>query len=56
MVHEEQISLLAHCVSLGVNALFEATKGYDGRISAHGVAQRIIAQLHGADRNRFIEG
>lgn len=43
MVHEEQMSLLAHCVSLGVNALFEATKGYDGRISAHGVAQRIAA-------------
>jgi ParB family chromosome partitioning protein len=43
MAHEEQMSLLAHCVSLGVNALFEATKGYDGRISAHGVAQRIAA-------------
>jgi len=43
MAHEEQMALLAHCVSLGVNALFEATKGYDGRISAHGVAQRIAA-------------
>jgi ParB family chromosome partitioning protein len=43
MANEEQMSLLAHCVSLGVNALFEATKGYDGRISAHGVAQRIAA-------------
>ncbi|HTN15760.1 MAG TPA: ParB/RepB/Spo0J family partition protein [Sphingomonadaceae bacterium] len=43
MAHEEQMVLLAHCVSLGVNALFEATKGYDGRISAHGVAQRIAA-------------
>jgi ParB family transcriptional regulator, chromosome partitioning protein len=43
MPHEEQMVLLAHCVSLGVNALFEATKGYDGRISAHGVAQRIAA-------------
>jgi len=41
--HEEQMALLAHCVSLGVNALFEAVKGYDGRISAHGVAQRIAA-------------
>jgi ParB family chromosome partitioning protein len=30
-------------VSLGVNALFEPVKGYDGRISAHGVAQRIMA-------------
>lgn len=38
MAHEEQMVLLAHCVSLGVNALFEATKGYDGRISAHGVS------------------
>jgi ParB family chromosome partitioning protein len=43
MAHEEQMTLLAHCVSLAVNALFEATKGYDGRISAHGVAQRIAA-------------
>lgn len=43
MAHEEQMALLAHCVSLGVNALFEAAKGYDGRISAHGVAQRIAA-------------
>lgn len=41
--HEEQMALLAHCVSLGVNALFEPTKGYDGRISAHGIAQRIAA-------------
>jgi ParB family chromosome partitioning protein len=30
-------------VSLGVNALFEPVKGYDGRISAHTVAQRIAA-------------
>jgi ParB family chromosome partitioning protein len=43
LAHEEQMALLAHCVSHGVNALFEATKGYDGRISAHGVAQRIAA-------------
>ncbi|TAJ79735.1 MAG: DNA-binding protein [Sphingobium sp.] len=43
LVHEEQMALLAHCVSFGVNALFEPAKGYDGRISAHGVAQRISA-------------
>lgn len=43
LAHEEQMALLAHCVSLGVNALFEAAKGYDGRISAHGIAQRINA-------------
>jgi ParB family chromosome partitioning protein len=43
LAHEEQMALLAHCVSLGVNALFEPTKGYDGRISAHGIAQRIAA-------------
>jgi ParB family transcriptional regulator, chromosome partitioning protein len=43
LAYEEQMTLLAHCVSLGVNALFEAVKGYDGRISAHGVAQRIRA-------------
>ena len=43
LAQDEQMALLAHCVSLGVNALFEATKGYDGRISAHGIAQRIAA-------------
>ena len=43
LAYEEQMALLAHCVSLGVNALFEAVKGYDGRISAHGIAQRIMA-------------
>jgi ParB family chromosome partitioning protein len=43
MAHEEQMALLAHCVSLGVNALFEPAKGYDGRVSAHGIAQRIAA-------------
>ena len=43
LAYEEQMTLLAHCVSLGVNALFEAVKGYDGRISAHTVAQRISA-------------
>lgn len=40
---EEQMALLAHCVSLGVNALFEPVKGYDGRTSAHGIQQRIAA-------------
>ena len=43
LARTEQMALPAHCVSLGVNALFEAAKGYDGRISAHGVAQRIKA-------------
>jgi ParB family chromosome partitioning protein len=43
LAHEEQMALLAHCTSLGVNALFEASKGYDGRISEHGIAQRIAA-------------
>ncbi len=43
LAHEEQMALLSHCVSLGVNALFEPVKGYDGRISAHGIAQRIAA-------------
>lgn len=43
MPRGEQMDLMAHCVSLGVNALFEAAKGYDGRISAHGIAQRIKA-------------
>ncbi|MBX9883105.1 MAG: ParB/RepB/Spo0J family partition protein [Sphingomonas sp.] len=43
MPQDEQMALLAHCVSQGVNALFEPSKSYDGRISAHGVAQRIAA-------------
>lgn len=43
LAYEERMTLLAHCVSLGVNALFEPVKGYDGRISAHTVAQRIKA-------------
>lgn len=54
LAYKEQMALLAHCVSLGVNALFEAVKGYDGRISAHSVAQRIraadaLAQVVGLD-------
>ncbi|WP_324828856.1 ParB/RepB/Spo0J family partition protein [Qipengyuania zhejiangensis] len=40
---DEQMALLAHCVSLGVNALFEPVKGYEGRTSAHGIQQRIAA-------------
>lgn len=40
---DEQMDLLAHCVSLGVNALFEPVKGHDGRVIAHGVAQRLAA-------------
>ena len=40
---EEQMALLAHCVSLGVNALFEPVRGYDGRTSAYGIQQRIAA-------------
>ncbi|KUO51992.1 MAG: DNA-binding protein [Sphingomonadales bacterium BRH_c3] len=43
LAHEEQMALLAHCASLGVNALFEPAKGYDGRISERGIAQRIAA-------------
>jgi ParB family chromosome partitioning protein len=40
---DDQMTLLAHCVSLGVNALFEPVKGYDGRVSAHSIAQRIAS-------------
>lgn len=40
---DKQMALLAHCVSLGVNALFEPVKGYDGRSSALGIQQRIAA-------------
>lgn len=43
MPQDEQMALLAHCVSQGVNALFEPARGYDGRTSAHGVSQRIAA-------------
>jgi len=43
LAHEEQMALLAHCVSQGVNALFEPVKGYGGQVSAHGIAQRIAA-------------
>lgn len=40
---DDQMALLAHCVSQGVNALLEPVKGYDGRSSAHGIQQRIAA-------------
>lgn len=43
LAHDEQMALLAHCVSLGVNALFEPVKGYGGQTSAHGIACRIAA-------------
>ncbi|MBF9151681.1 ParB/RepB/Spo0J family partition protein [Novosphingobium jiangmenense] len=43
LAHNEQMALLAHCVSLGVNALFEPVKGYGGQITAHGIASRIAA-------------
>lgn len=38
-------ALLAHCVSYGVNALYEKPDRHGGGISAHGVQQR-IAQAH----------
>lgn len=40
---QDQMALLAHCVSLGVNALFEPARGFDGRFGAHQVARRIAA-------------
>ncbi|MGQ3302324.1 ParB/RepB/Spo0J family partition protein [Reyranella sp.] len=37
-----RVALLAHCVSFGVNALYEKGDGYGGPgVSAHGVQQRI---------------
>lgn len=39
---DERAALLAHCVSLGVNAVREVLPKYDnGRISAHGLERRI---------------
>jgi ParB family chromosome partitioning protein len=38
---EDRASLLAHCASLGVNAQAEIVRGYDGRVSAHGIARRL---------------
>lgn len=43
LANDEQMALFSHCVSLGVNALFEPVKGYGGQISAHGIACRIAA-------------
>jgi ParB family chromosome partitioning protein len=38
----EQASLLAHCASLSVNALYEPANRYnEGRVSAHGVRRRL---------------
>jgi ParB family transcriptional regulator, chromosome partitioning protein len=38
----EQASLLAHCTSLSVNALYEPANRYnEGRVSAHGVRRRL---------------
>ncbi|MFC5396760.1 ParB/RepB/Spo0J family partition protein [Bosea vestrisii] len=51
----EQAALFAHCASFGVNALYERADRYGtGRISAHGVEQRIaeadrLAQAVGLD-------
>ncbi|PZN92677.1 MAG: DNA-binding protein, partial [Hyphomicrobiales bacterium] len=36
-----RMALLAHCVSYGVNALYEKADRYGGTITAHGVQQRI---------------
>ncbi len=37
----DQAALFAHCAAFGVNALWEATSRYDGRVSAHGVERRL---------------
>lgn len=36
-----RMALLAHCVSYGVNALYEKADRYGGAVTAHGVQQRI---------------
>ncbi|MFA6031854.1 MAG: ParB N-terminal domain-containing protein [Myxococcota bacterium] len=36
-----RMALLAHCVSYGVNALYEKADRYGGAVTAHGVRQRI---------------
>lgn len=38
---EDRAGLFAHCASLGVNAQAEIVRGYDGRVSAHGIARRL---------------
>jgi ParB family chromosome partitioning protein len=37
----DQATLFAHCASFAVNALWEPTSRYDGRVSAHMVQRRI---------------
>ncbi len=51
---EDRASLFAHCASLSVNAQSEIVRGYDGRVSAHGIARRlahshILARAVGLD-------
>lgn len=36
-----QAALFAHCAAYGVNALWEPTSRYDGRVSAHAVERRL---------------
>ena len=38
---EDRACLFAHCASLSVNAQAEIVRGYDGRVSAHGIARRL---------------
>jgi ParB family transcriptional regulator, chromosome partitioning protein len=43
----DRLRLLAHCVSLSVNALFEpSNRTNDGRVSAHTVTKRIASANH----------
>jgi ParB family transcriptional regulator, chromosome partitioning protein len=47
MQPDDRLRLLAHCVSLSVNALFEPSNRYnDGRVSAHTVTKRIASANH----------
>ncbi len=41
LTNEEQGALFAHCVSFGVNALYEKADRYGGSVSAHTVDQRL---------------
>ncbi|WP_456303840.1 hypothetical protein [Acidibrevibacterium fodinaquatile] len=41
LTNDEQAALFAHCVSFGVNALYEKADRYGGSVSAHTVAQRL---------------
>src|SRR3546814_1170645 len=50
----DQAALFAHCASFGVNALWEPTSRYDGRVSAHGVERR-LAHSHVLARARSEE-